>query len=59
MDEQHWGDPKVFRPERFLDGAGKIINDSWFMPFGVGEYLYLIIHFYINKTLTVGFKFLN
>nr|QRY28570.1 cytochrome P450 CYP15A1 [Sitobion avenae] len=37
MDEQHWGDPKVFRPERFLDNTGKIINDSWFMPFGVGR----------------------
>jgi len=62
MDEQHWGDPKVFRPERFLDGTGKIINDSWFMPFGVGEYLYsytFIINSYINKTLTVGFEFLN
>ncbi|XP_029348013.1 methyl farnesoate epoxidase-like isoform X2 [Acyrthosiphon pisum] len=37
MDEQHWGDPEVFRPERFLDSKGKIINDSWLMPFGVGK----------------------
>ncbi|XP_022181369.1 methyl farnesoate epoxidase-like [Myzus persicae] len=37
MDEQHWGDPEVFRPERFLDSTGKIIDDSWFMPFGVGR----------------------
>lgn len=37
MDEQHWGDPEVFRPERFLDNSGNIINDSWFMPFGVGK----------------------
>ncbi|XP_060857669.1 methyl farnesoate epoxidase-like [Metopolophium dirhodum] len=37
MDGQHWGDPEVFRPERFLDSKGKIINDSWLMPFGVGR----------------------
>jgi len=36
MDEHHWGDPEVFRPERFLDSAGNIMNDSWLMPFGVG-----------------------
>lgn len=39
MDTQHWGDPEVFRPERFLDDTGKIVNDSWFMPFGVGQYI--------------------
>ncbi|KAL5237917.1 hypothetical protein ACI65C_005327 [Semiaphis heraclei] len=37
MDENHWGDPEVFRPERFLDTTGKIINDSWLMPFGIGR----------------------
>ncbi|XP_050428296.1 methyl farnesoate epoxidase-like [Adelges cooleyi] len=37
MDKQHWGDPETFRPERFLDGSGKIINDSWFIPFGIGR----------------------
>lgn len=42
MDKQHWGDPEVFRPERFLDSSGNIINDSWFMPFGVGRYTILI-----------------
>ncbi|XP_025207305.1 methyl farnesoate epoxidase-like [Melanaphis sacchari] len=37
MDKNHWGDPEVFRPERFLDSTGQIINDSWLMPFGVGR----------------------
>ncbi|CAI6352811.1 unnamed protein product [Macrosiphum euphorbiae] len=37
MDEHHWGDPEVFRPERFLNSTGNIINDSWLMPFGVGR----------------------
>jgi len=64
MDEQHWGDPKVFRPERFLDSTGKIINDSWFMPFGVGKYyIYYIMLAVINnnktKYVTGGFEFLN
>lgn len=38
MDKQHWGDPEVFRPERFLNGDGEILNDSWLMPFGIGKY---------------------
>jgi len=25
MDEEFWGDPTVFRPERFLDEFGEII----------------------------------
>lgn len=55
MDEQHWGDPKVFRPERFLDGTGKIINDSWFMPFGVGEYLYIYYTFLHKQNINCWF----
>ncbi|XP_050521557.1 methyl farnesoate epoxidase-like isoform X3 [Daktulosphaira vitifoliae] len=37
MDKQHWGDPENFRPERFLNETGQIINDSWFIPFGIGR----------------------
>jgi len=25
MDEEFWGDPTVFRPERFLDEFGEIV----------------------------------
>ncbi|BET00584.1 cytochrome P450 [Nesidiocoris tenuis] len=37
MDKEHWKDPDVFRPERFLDADGGIINDPWLMPFGMGK----------------------
>jgi methyl farnesoate epoxidase/farnesoate epoxidase len=37
MDRKHWGDPDVFRPERFLDDQGGILQDDWFVPFGFGK----------------------
>ncbi|CAD1470481.1 unnamed protein product, partial [Heterotrigona itama] len=37
MDKEHWGDPEVFRPERFIDENGEFINDSWLIPFGLGR----------------------
>ncbi|XP_059612681.1 uncharacterized protein LOC132259145 [Phlebotomus argentipes] len=37
MDEDFWGDPKVFRPERFLTEDGKICNVERLMPFGQGK----------------------
>lgn len=37
MDKEHWGDPDVFRPERFLDANKKIVNTEWLMPFGQGR----------------------
>ena len=33
----HWGDGKVFRPERFLDKSGNIQKDEHFIPFSVGK----------------------
>ncbi|CAK9820343.1 Methyl farnesoate epoxidase [Anthophora quadrimaculata] len=37
MDKEHWGDPEVFRPERFINENGQFINDSWLIPFGLGR----------------------
>jgi methyl farnesoate epoxidase/farnesoate epoxidase len=37
MDRKHWGDPEVFRPERFLNEHGGIVQDDWFVPFGFGK----------------------
>lgn len=37
MDKEDWGDPDTFRPERFLDKKGNIIQDDWLIPFGLGN----------------------
>ncbi|KAH8373324.1 hypothetical protein KR009_000622 [Drosophila setifemur] len=37
LDAQHWGDPLEFRPDRFVDPAGKCFKDEYFMPFGLGR----------------------
>lgn len=37
MDEEHWIDPKIFRPERFLASNNEIINTERLMPFGQGR----------------------
>ena len=36
LDDEVWGDPMVFRPERFLHGAAKD-SKSAYMPFGAGR----------------------
>jgi methyl farnesoate epoxidase/farnesoate epoxidase len=36
-DREHWGDPEVFRPERFLDGNKNVVMDEWMIPFGAGK----------------------
>lgn len=36
MDEQLWGDPQVFRPDRFINNEGKIEVPDWYLPFGYG-----------------------
>jgi cytochrome P450 len=35
-DQQVWGDPDVFRPDRFLDGNGAVTRPEEFIPFFVG-----------------------
>lgn len=37
MDTEYWGDPHVFRPERFLDSTNKITNTERFVAFGQGK----------------------
>lgn len=37
MDEEHWIDPEVFCPDRFLDEFGKITNAERLMSFGQGR----------------------
>ncbi|GFO26578.1 cytochrome p450 ii f2-like protein ii [Plakobranchus ocellatus] len=35
-DTKPWGDPDKFRPERFLNADGKLIDFKEFLPFGLG-----------------------
>lgn len=47
MDKEHWGDPKVFRPERFIDETGQFADDPWLMPFGFGSLLLSLFFIFI------------
>ncbi|KAK0092808.1 hypothetical protein PV326_000549 [Microctonus aethiopoides] len=38
-DKDFWGDPEVFRPERFLSDDGKNLGKDWSLPFGFGRRL--------------------
>lgn len=37
MDPNLWNDPASFRPERFLDSHGKLVEPQYFMPFSIGK----------------------
>ncbi|KAK7497332.1 hypothetical protein BaRGS_00011376 [Batillaria attramentaria] len=37
QDEQTWGDPLVFRPDRFIGPDGKLTRPDEFIPFGIGR----------------------
>ena len=37
MDKDEWGDPEIFRPERFLDECGlKVVGRDRILPFSIG-----------------------
>ena len=37
-DPEVWGDPEVFRPERFLDDKGQLLKKDVTFPFGAGKF---------------------
>ena len=39
QDKDVWGDPEVFRPERFIGPDGKLTRPDEFIPFSVGKWL--------------------
>lgn len=51
-DPGHWGDPEVFRPERFLDSNGKFVKDEWMVNFGNGK------RFCVGESLSKSVLFL-
>lgn len=38
VDPVLWKDPLVFKPERFLDQDGKVVQTDHLYPFGLGEF---------------------
>jgi len=36
-DPNFWGDPEIFRPERFLDEKGHLLKRDYSLPFGAGQ----------------------
>ncbi|KAF7990345.1 hypothetical protein HCN44_000150 [Aphidius gifuensis] len=63
LDKEHWGDPEVFRPERFINEDGVFVVDPWLMPFGagrrkcLGEALAKNGHFLFVSSLLQKFEF--
>ena len=41
-NEEMWGDPEVFRPERFLDDEGSFVDNAKEVSFGLGIVLWKI-----------------
>ena len=41
--EKIWGDPLNFRPERFIDNKGNLLNPEEFIPFLIGTVSLLLI----------------
>ncbi|ODM90419.1 Methyl farnesoate epoxidase [Orchesella cincta] len=37
MSKQYWGDPEVFRPERFINAKGDFVHDKRVVHFGYGK----------------------
>ncbi|OXA39192.1 Methyl farnesoate epoxidase [Folsomia candida] len=37
MDEEYWGDPKTFRPDRFINDKGEFVQDKHVCQFGFGK----------------------
>lgn len=44
VDPALWKDPKVFKPERFLDENGNLMQPEYFYPFGLGN----VVKFTLN-----------
>jgi cytochrome P450 len=41
-DPEFWGDPQIFRPERFLDKDGQLLKKDYSLPFGAGLCQHLV-----------------
>ncbi len=55
FDEEFWGDPNAFRPERFLDSNGSLIQSKVerIFVFGAGNTKEILIYAYVPIDIIV------
>ena len=41
LSEKIWGDPQNFRPDRFIDESGNLLNPEELIPFSLGKYAFV------------------
>lgn len=64
-DEEYWGDPHIFRPERHFSTDGKLLISDHFLPFGrgkrgcIGKSLAENVYYLFIATLVKIFHFEN
>lgn len=51
FDPEIWSEPEKFKPERFLDSEGNLINTEHFYSFGIGEYSHSYLYYYKRPQL--------
>ena len=44
-DPNLWKDPEEFRPERFLNEEGAVIQPAYLIPFGTGQFVIVVVPF--------------
>ena len=49
MDESHWKDPEIFRPERHINDDGKLMKSDHLIPFGIGVLLIIFSSPFISN----------
>lgn len=51
MDEEIWGDPQNFRPERFIKNGQLDLASDKSLPFGAGKYIVKMFSFLLYELM--------
>ena len=56
MDPDGWQHPQQFRPERFLDEAGNVVDKERVIAFSLGNamYTHFYLHFAVSSLLVLS-----